>query len=153
MTSRLRKKQQTIVPNTLAANPAERGMAGPEPRWTILVSALGLLIATGSIAVAQQPTASLSNARDWRARSTTKPVVRDQWRSKDDRQASWGHVSMFSRIRQTAVRSRLGWIRTGLSTSLSTRIERYSRTTLELEATIELEALNVNAVFTIVDGG
>jgi hypothetical protein len=59
----------------------------------------------------------------------------------------------FSRIRQTAVRSRLGWIRTGLSTSMSTRIERYSRTTLELEATIELEALNVNAVFTIVDGG
>lgn len=58
----------------------------------------------------------------------------------------------FSRIRQTAVRARLGWIRTGLSASLPTRIERYHRATRRLEATIDLEPLDVNAVFSILPG-
>ncbi len=58
----------------------------------------------------------------------------------------------FSRIRQTAVRARLGWIRTGLSTSLPTRIERYDRKTRRMEACIDLEPLEINAVFSIMEG-
>lgn len=58
----------------------------------------------------------------------------------------------FSRIRQTAVRARLGWIRTGLSTSLPTRIERYDRASRQLEACVDLESLEINAVFSILEG-
>ncbi|MEL7156998.1 MAG: hypothetical protein AAFN30_10405, partial [Actinomycetota bacterium] len=58
----------------------------------------------------------------------------------------------FSRIRQTAVRARLGWIRTGLSTSLPTRIERYDRATRQLDISIDLEPLEINAVFSILEG-
>ncbi|MEM9132634.1 MAG: hypothetical protein AAF962_24525 [Actinomycetota bacterium] len=58
----------------------------------------------------------------------------------------------FSRIRQTAVRARLGWIRTGLSTSLPTRIERWDRATRRMDACIDLEPLEINAVFSILEG-
>ncbi len=58
----------------------------------------------------------------------------------------------FSRIRQTAVRSRLSWLRTGLTTSLPTRVERWDRSTRTMDESIDLEPLGVNAVFSILKG-
>lgn len=57
----------------------------------------------------------------------------------------------FSRIRMTAARERLSWIRQGLSTSLPTRIEKYDRATMELESSVELEDCGLDAVFTITE--
>ena len=58
----------------------------------------------------------------------------------------------FSRIRQTAVRSRLNWLRTGLSNSMPTRIERFNRSTRMREESIDLEPVGLNAVFSILEG-
>lgn len=55
----------------------------------------------------------------------------------------------FSRLRPTAVRENIAWVKSGFRKSMPTHIARYDLTTRTLEQRIELEEHDFNAVFSI----
>lgn len=57
----------------------------------------------------------------------------------------------FSRLRPTAVRENIAWVKSGFRKSMPTHIARYDFKRRSLEQRIELEDLNLNAVFSIFE--
>ena len=56
----------------------------------------------------------------------------------------------FSRLRPTAIRENVAWVKEGFRKSLPTHIARYNLETRTLEQRIDLEEHNLNAVFSIM---
>lgn len=56
----------------------------------------------------------------------------------------------FSRLRPTAIRENVAWVKEGFRKSLPTHIARYNLETRTLEQRIDLEEHNLNAVFSIL---